>query len=47
MRRFPAGDFNILARNIFEIWAKKEKKLQFFDTPGTLKVGQMVPIFGM
>jgi hypothetical protein len=33
MRRFLAGDFNILARNIFEIWAKKYKKLQFFDTP--------------
>jgi hypothetical protein len=44
---FPTGDFNILARNIFEIWAKKSKKLQFFDTPGTLKVAQMAPIFGL
>jgi hypothetical protein len=35
MRRFPAEDFNILARNIFEIWAKMSKKLQFFNTPGS------------
>jgi hypothetical protein len=30
MRRFPEGDFNILARNIFEIWAKKLKKIEIF-----------------
>jgi cytochrome b subunit of formate dehydrogenase len=30
---FPAGDFNILAQNIFEIWAKRSRKLQFFNTP--------------
>jgi hypothetical protein len=23
--QFPAGDFNILAQNIFEIWAKAPK----------------------
>jgi hypothetical protein len=32
---------------MFEISAKKSKQLQFFDTPGTLKVGQMAPIFGL
>jgi hypothetical protein len=47
MTRFPARDFNILARNIFVMWAKKSQILQLFDTPGTLKVGQMAPIFDL
>jgi hypothetical protein len=45
--RFPAGYFNILAPHIFEIWTKKSKIFKFFDTPGTLKVGQMALIFGL
>jgi hypothetical protein len=48
MRRFPAGDFNILARNVFEISAKKSKKIAIFRYPWhTEKVGQMAPIFSL
>jgi hypothetical protein len=46
MRRFPADDFNILARNIFQIWAKV-KKIAIFRYPchtETVKVAQMAPI---
>jgi hypothetical protein len=47
MRRFLAGDFNILVRNIYEIWAKSIKNSNFSIPPGTLKVGQMAPLFGL
>jgi hypothetical protein len=33
MRRFPVGDFKILARNILRYGQKSQKKLQFVDTP--------------
>jgi hypothetical protein len=42
----PAGDFNILDRNIFDM-GKKVKKIAIFRYPLALKVGQMAPIFGL